>query len=109
MAGEIDEAWIEAAIARYRRIEAVRAEFDQAVRALEVTVRSPDGLVEVVVAGDGAIRDVAVVGSLHGRTNAEVSRSIKAAVAAAADAATWARQKLHAETFREYQSLGGAR
>jgi len=104
--GEIDEGWIEDAIERYRRIEAVQAEFDKAVRALEVTVHSPDGLVEVVVTADGTIRDVAV-GPLHGQSHIELSRSIRAAVAAAADAATWARQKLHAETFSEYRPLGG--
>src|SRR5215211_2277953 len=106
MGREIDEVWIEQAIERYRRIEALQADFDKAVRGLEVTVLSPDGLVEVVVSGDGAIRDVAVVGALSGRTNGQVSDSIRAAVAAAADAAAWARQKLHAETFGDYRPLG---
>ncbi len=105
MAGEIDEAWVEEAIERYRRIEAVRAEFDKAVCGLEVTVRSPDDLIQVVVAGDGAIRRVTVVGSLAGRTNDDLSRSIQSAVAAAADAARWARQKLRAEAFGEYRPL----
>jgi DNA-binding protein YbaB len=106
--GEIDEGWIEDAIERYRRIEAVQAEFDKAVRAIEVTVHSPDGLVEVVVTADGTIRDVAV-GPLHGRSNVELSRSIRAAVVAAADAAKWARQKVHAETFSDYHALGEGR
>ncbi|HET8662141.1 MAG TPA: YbaB/EbfC family nucleoid-associated protein [Micromonosporaceae bacterium] len=106
MGREIDEVWIEQAIERYRRIEALQADFDKAVRGLEVTVLSPDGLVEVVVSGDGAIRDVAIVGALSGRTNGQVSDSIRAAVAAAADAAAWARQKLHAETFGDYRPLG---
>ena len=53
MAREIDEAWIEEAIERYRRIEALRAEFDKAAAAVEVTVHSPDGLVEVVVTAAG--------------------------------------------------------
>lgn len=106
MAGEIDEAWVEEAIERYRQIEAVRAEFDKAVRGLEVMVRSPDGLVQVVVGGDGTVRQVAVVGSLHSRSNADLSRSIHAAVAAATDAAQWARQKLRAETFGAYRPLG---
>ncbi|MBX6357232.1 MAG: YbaB/EbfC family nucleoid-associated protein [Micromonosporaceae bacterium] len=105
MAGEIDEAWVEEAIERYRRIEAVQAEFDKAVREMEVTVRSPDDLVQVVVAGDGTIRQVAVVGSLAGRTNHELSRAVHSAVAAAADAARWARQKLRAETFADYPPL----
>jgi DNA-binding protein YbaB len=105
MAGEIDEAWVEEAIERYRRIEAVRAEFDKAVQGLEVTVRSPDDLVQVVVGGDGTIRQVAVVGSLTGRTNHDLSRSIQSAVTAATDAARWARQKLRAETFGDYRPL----
>jgi DNA-binding protein YbaB len=105
MAGEIDEAWVEEAIERYRRIEAVRAELDKAVQGLEVTVRSPDELVQVVVGGDGMIRQVAVVGSLTGRTNHDLSRSIESAVAAATDAAQWARQKLHAESFGDYRPL----
>jgi hypothetical protein len=105
MARDIDEAWIEEAVERYRRIEALTAEFDAAVKGVAVTVRSPDGLVEVVVAADGAIRDVQIVGPLQGRSSAQVSRSIRDAVTAAADAAAWARQKLHAETFREYRPL----
>ena len=40
-----------------------------------------------------------------GRTNHDLSRSIQSAVAAAADAARWARQKLHAETFGDYRPL----
>lgn len=109
MAREIDEAWVEEAIERYRRIEALQAEFDKAVRGVEVSVHSPDGLVEVVVSADGAIRDVTVVGSLQGRTNVDVSRSIRAAVTAAHDAAAWARQKLRADTFGDYRPLGEAR
>ncbi len=106
MAREIDEAFIEEAIQRYQRVDALLAEFDKAARSLEVTVRSPDGLVEVVVTADGTIRDVTVTGSLAGRTNAQVSRSIRDAVTAAADAASWARAKLHAETFGAYHTLG---
>jgi DNA-binding protein YbaB len=106
MAREIDEAWIEEAVERYRRIDALFAEFDKAVKGVEVTVRSPDGLVEVVVTADGVIKDVVISGQLQGRTSAELSRSVRDAVAAAADAATWARQKLHAETFGEYRPLG---
>lgn len=101
----MDEGWVEEAVERYRRIEALQAEFDKAARGLEVTVRSPDGLVELVVTAAGAITDVRVVGALHGRTNVELSRSIQAAVTAAADAARWAREKLHAEMFRDYRSL----
>jgi DNA-binding protein YbaB len=105
MAREIDEAWIEEAVERYGRIEALLAEFEKAVKGVEVTVRSPDGLVEVVVTADGTIKDVVITGQLQGRTSAELSRSVRDAVAAAADAAEWARQKLHADTFGEYRPL----
>ncbi|MFF5234324.1 YbaB/EbfC family nucleoid-associated protein [Dactylosporangium sp. NPDC000521] len=101
---EIDEAWIEEAVERYRRIEGLLAEFDKAVTTVEVSVRSPDGLVEVVVTADGTIRDVRI-DHLRGQTGAEVSRSVRAAVTAATDAAAWARKKLHAETFGDYRSL----
>jgi len=102
---EIDAEWIEEAVERYRRIDALLADFDKAIRTVEVTVRSPDGLVEVLVTADGTIRDVRVDGNLHGRTNADVSRSVREAVTAAAGAAAWARQKLHAETFTDYRPL----
>ncbi|MEJ3749741.1 YbaB/EbfC family nucleoid-associated protein [Actinomycetes bacterium KLBMP 9797] len=106
MAREIDEAWVEEAVERYRRIESLRAEFDKAARGLEVTVKSPDGLVELIVTATGEVTDVRVVGALDGRSNAELSRSIHAAVTAAADAAKWARDKLHAEMFADYRPLG---
>jgi len=105
MVREIDETFIEEAIERYQRLDARLAEFDKAVRTVEVTVRSPDGMVEVLVAADGTIRDVTVTGPLDGRTSAELSRSIRQAVTAAADAAAWARTTLHAETFNEYRPL----
>ena len=105
MAREIDEAWIEEAVARYRRIEALQAEFDEAVHAVEVTVRSPDNLVEVLVSAAGEIRGVTILGAGHGRTGADLSRSVQVAVTAAADAARWAREKLHAETFGDYRPL----
>ncbi|MDG6100696.1 YbaB/EbfC family nucleoid-associated protein [Dactylosporangium aurantiacum] len=104
MGREIDERWIEQAVERYRRIDALLAEFDKAVTTVEVSVRSPDGLVEVVVTADGTIRDVRI-DQLRGQTGAEVSRSVRAAVTAATDAAAWARKKLHAETFGDYRSL----
>jgi DNA-binding protein YbaB len=106
MGREIDEEWVTEAIERYRQIEARQAEFDRALHGVEVTVRSPDGLVEVVVSANGSIRTVNVIGALHGRTNVDVSRSIQAAVAAAHDAADWARRKLHADTFGDYPPLG---
>jgi len=105
MRREIDEGWIEEAIERYRRIESLRAELDEAARTFEVSVRSPDGLVEVFVTAAGAITDVRFLEPLATRTDAEVSRSVHAAVTAAADAARWAREKLHAETFGAYRRL----
>ncbi len=106
MAREVDEAFIEEAIERYQRLDALLGEFDRAMRAVEVTVSSPDGLVEVLVGGDGTIRDVTIVGSVAGRGAAELSRSVRQAVTAAADAAAWARTKLRAETFGDYRPLG---
>jgi DNA-binding protein YbaB len=103
MGRDIDEAWIDEAIERYQRIEARLAELDRAVKGVEVTVRSPDGLVEVVVTADGTVRDIRIQGPA--RTNDELSRAVREAVIAAADAAAWARQKLHAETFGAYQPL----
>jgi hypothetical protein len=105
MGREIDEAWVEEAIERYRRIEALQAEFERAVRRAEVTVRSPDGLVELVVTADGTISDLRFLGSLQVRGGAEVARSVQSALAAAQDAARWAREKLRTETFGEYRRL----
>jgi DNA-binding protein YbaB len=106
MAREIDEAWVEEAIARYRRIERLRDEFEARLAKTEVTVHSPDELVEVAVAADGSIRKITLVGSLVGRSNMEVSRSIEAAVTSAADAAEWARRTVYAETFGDYPPVG---
>jgi DNA-binding protein YbaB len=103
MGREIDETWIDEAIERYQRIEERLAELDRATKGVEVTVRSADGLVEVVVTADGTIRDVRIYGMAH--SNDELSRSVREAVTAAADAAAWARQKLHAETFGAYRPL----
>ncbi|BCB81108.1 hypothetical protein GCM10022251_67070 [Phytohabitans flavus] len=105
MGREIDESWIEDAVERYRRIEALQAEFEEAARDLTVTVHSPDGLVELVVTATGAITDVRITGAFGGRTSAELSQSIQAAVTAAADAAKWAREKLHIEMFASYRPL----
>jgi DNA-binding protein YbaB len=105
MAREIDETFVEEAIERYRRLDERMAEFDKAVRTVEVTVRSPDGTVEVLVTADGTIRDVIVTGPLTGRSSEDLSRAIRQAVSAAADAAAWARTTLHAETFQDYRPL----
>lgn len=99
MGREIDESWIEEAIERYRRIEALRADFDKALAHADVTVRSPDGLVEVVVSADGTIRDIIISDAAQGRLVADLSRSVHAAVTAAADAAGWARARLHQDIF----------
>jgi DNA-binding protein YbaB len=104
MAREIDEAWIDEAIERYQRIEERLAALDRAVRTVEVTVRSADGQVEVVVTADGTINDVHIHGPVG--SNADLSRAVREAVTAAADAAAWARQKLQAETFGAYRPLG---
>ena len=105
MGREIDEAWIDEAVERYRRIEALHARFDKAVKTVEVTVHSADELVEVLVTADGTIRDVRIAGPLHNTTSEALSRSVREAVTAAVDAASWARRKLQAETFGDYRSL----
>ena len=60
-------AWIEDAIERYQRVERLLADFDRALAKVDVTVHSPDGLVEVVVAADGTIREVTISDSAQGR------------------------------------------
>ena len=101
----MEEAWIDDAIERYQRAERLVAEFDRALATVDVTVRSPDGLVEVVVTADGTIRDVVISESAHGRSTRELSRAVQAAVTAAADAAAWARTKLHQDMFADYPPL----
>jgi len=108
VAREIDEAFIDEAIERYQRVEVQLAEFNQACAAMDVTVRSPDGLVEVIVTLAGTIRDVVIDERLLDEPGHTVSTSVRLAVSAAADAAMWARQKLHAETFADYHSVGRA-
>ena len=48
------------------------------------------------------------LGPLHTRHPRDVAGSVQAAVTAAADAAQWAREKLHNETFAAYRPLAGA-
>lgn len=105
MGREIDEAWIEEAITRYQRVERLLGDFDQALAKVDVTVHSPDGLVEVVVTADGTIRDVVISESAQGRPVRELSRAVHAAVTAAADAASWARAKLQQDMFAEHGRL----
>jgi hypothetical protein len=105
MAREIDEAWIDEAIERYRRVDALRAEFDKAVSAHVVSVHSPDDSVEVLVTAAGDITDVRIRGSLQNRTAADLAREVQAVVISATEAARWAREKLHDEIFGAFRSL----
>jgi DNA-binding protein YbaB len=102
----VDEAWIEQAIERYQRMERLVADFDKALAKVEVTVASPDGLVKVVVGADGVIRGVLISEQADGKSPRELSKAVQAAVTAAADAAQWARRKLHSETFHDFPDLG---
>jgi DNA-binding protein YbaB len=106
MAREIDEAWIDEAIERYRRIDVLRTEFDKAVAAHVVSVHSPDDTVEVLVTAAGDITDVRIRGSLQNRNAADLAREVQAVVTSATKAARWAREKLHDEVFGEFRSLG---
>jgi DNA-binding protein YbaB len=108
MVRDIDEAWIDEAVERYRVIQARQAEFDEAIATMEVTVRSGDDTVEVVVTAAGTITEVRLLSPLHSCTNAGLSRAVQEAVSAAADAARWARQKLHADLFGDYRPLRDA-
>ncbi|WP_328464505.1 YbaB/EbfC family DNA-binding protein [Actinoplanes sp. NBC_00393] len=107
MAREIDEAWIDEAVDRYRHIEKLRAEFDRAVVAHSVSVHSPDQSIEVVVTAAGDIVDVRVHGGLRHRDAAEFAREMRAVVTSAAEAARWAREKLHDEVFGTFRRLEG--
>ena len=106
MPREIDEAWIDEAIERYRRIEALREQFDKAVAGHTVTVHSPDDSVEVLVSAKGEILDLRIKGTLHNRSAESLSRQVRTVVTNATEAARWAREKLHDEVFGAYRSLG---
>lgn len=106
MPREIDDVWIEEAIAAYRRIEEKQSSFSRSLERLEVSVRSPDETVEVVVGADGAVKRVTVLGALDAMNNAGLSRAIQQATSAAHEAAGWARRKLYEETFSDYERLG---
>jgi DNA-binding protein YbaB len=101
----VDEAWIETAIESYQRLERLVADFPKALAQVDVTVHSPDGLVTVVVSADGVVKDVVISDDARDRTPRELSASVRAAVAAAADASTWARQRLYRETFGNFGEL----
>jgi DNA-binding protein YbaB len=109
VAREIDESWIEEAIGRYQQLERQVAEFEKALATVEVTVRSPDGLVEVLVTADGSIRDVIIGDGAAAKAPRELARSVQAAVTAAADAAGWARTRLHQDMFGGLTPLPGQR
>ena len=102
----VDEAWIEAAIQSYQRLERLTAEFEKSLSSVEVTVSSPDGLVEVLVGADGSIRDVTISDDARGLPPRDLARSVQAAVAEAANAASWARQRVYRDTFSEFRGLG---
>jgi DNA-binding protein YbaB len=106
MPREIDEAFVEEAIEQYRRIEVLREEFRTAAADLEVTVRSPDGVVEIVVTGAGEFRDVSIVdGSLDPERGRDIATSVLAACQAVSNAREWARHKLYEEHFKDYRPL----
>ncbi|HEX6075440.1 MAG TPA: YbaB/EbfC family nucleoid-associated protein, partial [Micromonosporaceae bacterium] len=99
--------FVEEAIGQYRRIEALREEFERAATELEVTVRSPDGLVEIVVTGAGEFRDVVITDEAvdPDRASRNLARAVLAACQAASSAREWARHKLYEEHFRDYRPL----
>jgi DNA-binding protein YbaB len=101
----VDEAWIEAAIQSYQRLERLTAEFEKSLSSVEVRVSSPDGLVEVLVSADGVIRDIVIGDDARGVPPRELARSVQAAVAEATNAAAWGRQRLYRETFGEFARL----
>nr|WP_308425678.1 YbaB/EbfC family DNA-binding protein [Pilimelia terevasa] len=101
----MDEAWLEEAAARYRRIGQLRARLDRAAHEIEVTVRSPDELVEVRVTAAGAIVDVCLAAGACARPVTELATSIKVAVGSAIDGAQWARRKIERDLFVDYETL----
>ncbi|WP_229783808.1 YbaB/EbfC family nucleoid-associated protein [Pilimelia anulata] len=103
--GYVDEAWLEEAAARFRRIGRLRERLAGASHEIEVSVRSPDELVEVRVTAAGSIVDVRLAAGACARPAAELAHSIKAAVTSALDGAQWARHKLERDLFAEYESL----
>jgi DNA-binding protein YbaB len=107
MPREIDEAFVEEAIEQYRKIEALREEFEKAVVDVEVTVRSPDGLVEIVVTGAGEFREVKISEAAidPDKGTEELAKSVLAACKAASQAEEWARNKLYEDRFRDYHPL----
>lgn len=97
---EIDETWIEEAVTHYRQLERRRAELADRVAHADVTIRSGDGLVEIVVGADGAFHDVRIAdAALRTLTARDLSRTVLGACQQARTAADWARQKLAEQEF----------
>lgn len=107
MAREIDEAWIDEAIDRYRRIEKLQADFGAAVAGHTVSVHSPDQSIEVIVTAAGDIVDIKMHGGLRHREPVEFAAEMRAVVISATEAARWAREKLHGEVFGALRTLEG--
>jgi len=105
VARAIDEAWIEDAIERYQRVESLLGDFQRALTRVDVTVRSPDGVVEIIVCADGSIRDVVIHDTARDLDPRQLSSAVYSAVTAAADAARWARTKLHQDMFNGLPEL----
>lgn len=107
MAEEIDEAYVEAAVAHYRRLDERRTRLLARAADTAVTIRSGDGLVEIVVTADGGFRDVRIAEAAMRTTSArELSRTVLAACQQASHGAAWAREKL-AETLLDGDPFGG--
>jgi len=102
---EIDERWLEEAVARYRRIEDLQSEYTVALHQLEVTVRSPDQAVEVRITAAGDIVDVTITATGRSQGYDRLGRSMKDATVAALDGASWARDRLRRDMFGDYHSL----
>lgn len=97
---EIDEAWIEQAVTHYRRLERRRTELADRVAHADVTIRSGDGLVEILVGADGAFHDVRIAdAALRTLSARDLSRTVLGACQQARTAADWARQKLAEQEF----------
>jgi DNA-binding protein YbaB len=106
MVREIDESWIDDAIDRYRRVDELTEEYTKAVASHRVTVHSPDGSIEIAVTATGEIIDIQLKGPLYNRNPVEFASELQAVVTNAAEAARWAREKLHGEVFGKLRSLG---